>query len=151
MKSATLYNRAVKKIQLKKGCELTDSEKKFIVSCYEKIPPFPGKVLRTSDNAFHGWERVFKEGFDWAISENGYACAFEGYLCEFYGDAELCAAFEKGFLFEKYPQIGELLDNGWQIVSVNHTPECWHGENVMLRNLKNSISQNLFFPLADKF
>jgi hypothetical protein len=54
------------------------------------------------------------------------------------------------FLSENFSGIKALVDNGWQISAANEEPDCWHGENVMCRCL-NSVEENLFYSLTDKF
>ena len=155
MESVTLTNTRAELKKGRKSSELTENEREFIIECYNKIPEFAGKVLRTRDKSFHGWARIFRETFfDWYVSSNGYAVAFEGVLAEFFalnGDAsELVRGIGSAFLSENFSGIKALVDNGWQISAANEEPDCWHGENVMCRCL-NSVEENLFYSLSDKF
>ena len=157
MHSISLLNRNFDKngIKGRKGSDLTSTEKAFIMNCYDRIGTFAGKVIRSNDNSFHGWDRIFRETFfDWYVDRSGYAVTFEGYLAEFCalnGDArKLLSGIEKAFLPEKFPQLAFLLDDDWQITGLNVEPDCWHGENVMICDLKKS-PENLFYSLVDKF
>ena len=139
----------------KKGAELTADEREFIIDCYNRIPEFAGKVLRTRDKSFHGWNRVFRETFfDWYLNDDGYAVAFEGVLAEFFVSdgnlSKLLNGIGSAFLSKNFPGVESLLDNGWQIAATNGKPDCWHGENVMTRNI-NAVGGNIFYSLTDKF
>lgn len=155
MRSVSLVNRNFKAAKGRKGSELSPVEKAFIMNCYDRRGGFAGKVIRSSDNAFHSWDRIFRETFfDWYIAKNGYAVTFEGVLAEFVtlnGDVStLVNGIEKAFLPEKFPGIGYLLDADWQICALNTAPDCWHGENVMIKNI-NKLETDIFFSLTDKF
>lgn len=155
MRSVSIVNRNPREKKGRKGSELTAVEKAFIMNCYDRMGVFAGKVIRTNDNAFHGWDRIFRETFfDWYIDKNGYAVAFEGVLAEFFaldGDAsKLVSDITSAFLPEKFPGVGALLDNDWLVSGVNMNPDCWHGENVMTCNLKN-VPDDIFYSLTDKF
>ena len=153
--SISLVNRNCKKKKGRKGSDLSSTEKAFIMDCYDRTGEFAGKVIRTNDNAFHGWDRIFRETFfDWYVDKNGYAVAFEGVLAEFYaanGDAsELVSGIKTAFLPEKYPAVGALLDGDWQVSAVNTAPDCWHGENVMTCDIRK-MKTDIFYSLTDKF
>ena len=155
MRSISLTNRDCKKKKARKGCELSSTEKAFVMNCYERMGEFAGKVIRSNDNSFHGWDRIFNEiFFDWYVEKNGYAVAFEGVLAEFFavdGNAsDIVAGIEKAFLPEKFAGVGSLLDGDWQVSAVNTAPDCWHGENVMTCSLRK-IKSELFYSLTDKF
>lgn len=156
VRSLSLVNRNAKVKAGRKGAELTAAEKEFIIDCYNRIPEFPGKVIRGSDNSFHGWNRIFRETFfDWYITSEGYAVTFEGFLAEFFvldGNAsEIVSGIERAFLPENYHNIDSLLADGWEREGGMKNPECWHGENVMQRSIYGNIPANLFFSLTDKF
>lgn len=155
MQSVSLVNPGADKKEGKKGSELTPDEKDFIIECYNEIPEFAGKVIRTEDISFHGWARIFRDSaFEWYVEKNGYAVTFEGVLAEFFaadGDVlPLVSGIESAFLSGKFPGIGSLTAGSWQQSAVNAVPECWHGENVMIRPL-NRNSTGLFYSLTDKF
>lgn len=155
VKSVELANKSFSPLKGKKGADLNADERKFIIDCYRHMPDFCGKVIRTEDNAFHGWDRIFRETFfDWYVDDNGYAVSFEGVLAEFCtlnGDAaNLTKGIGSAFLSRNFSGIDILKCSGWQLASENREPLCWHGENVMTRNIK-SIPPDIFFSLTDKF
>ncbi len=155
VKSVALTNGRAELKKGRKGAELTENEREFIIECYNKIPEFAGKVLRTRDKSFHGWNRIFRETFfDWYVDSNGYAVAFEEVLAEFFalnGDASgLVCGIGSAFLSENFTGMQSLLDNGWRISAADKELDCWHGENVMCRCL-NAVEEKLFYSLTDKF
>ena len=155
MQSCGLENENFEPQAGRKGMELSDAEKDFIIECYNSMADFSGKVVRHNDRNFHDWKRIFREQFfDWYVNENGYAAAFEGVLAEFRAlnpdGIKLCRNMKTAFLPENFPDIEHLYADGWKKRSVNDAPDCWHGEKVMLRNI-NSVPQNIFFSLVDKF
>lgn len=135
------------------GAELTEEEKKYIISSYEGSPVFSGKVIREKDTFFHSWERMFNETFfTWYLDSDGYALEYAGFAAE--GSSEkACSSLEKAFLSPEDPLTERLLLSGWRVEKVDdHAPACWGGENVMIRSCKDMTqSENLFFSLADKF
>lgn len=151
-----LQNGNFKPCNFKAGKDLTPEEKDFIIDCYNKMPDFKGKVKRPLEWAFHSWERVFRDVFlTWNVTSGGYAVKFEDTLAEFYaldGNVEnLCAGAENAFLSSDFPQLANLTAGKWHKISENTPPECWHGENVMLRKIKSQLKNDLFFSLVDKF
>lgn len=151
-----LENKNVVPCQFKKGSELTAEEREFIIDCYNKMPDFKGKVKRPREWAFHSWERVFRDIFlTWNVTSGGYAVKFEDTLAEFFAldgnAADLCGGAATAFLSPDCPQLEKLLDGGWCRIAENTPPECWHGENVMFRNVSKKNCDGLFFSLTDKF
>ena len=65
--------------------------------------------------------------------------------------ADLCGGAATAFLSPDCPQLEKLLDGGWCRIAENTPPECWHGENVMFRNVSQRNCDGLFFSLIDKF
>lgn len=153
MQSVTLINRSPVERKGRSGAELTAEEKEIIISCYEEMPEFPGKVIRTKDTYFHSWERMFNETFfTWYVGDDGYALEYAGFVAEG-TSASLCSGMKQAFLSPEDALVEKLLACGWCIEKHNdNAPACWNGENVMIRPCAGKeLPSNIFFSLADKF
>ena len=155
--SVLLTNPCVKEIRGKSGRELSASEKEMIISCYENGAVFPGKTIRSKDQLFHGWARMFDtQEFTWHVGDAGYALEWENTIAEMAGQgnwADLCGGIKMAFLSPWDPCVEKLVSAGWQVTAQNdNSPVFWHGENAMLRCCKKkTVPEKLFFSLADKF
>ena len=140
------------------AADLSEEQKEKIIQCYEKSFAFPGKVVRSRGNSFHGWKRIFGEPeFEFTVTKNGYLLIWDGAVIELCSEpgaeTELLASLgENPFTLAlpvSHPAWGTLRRADWKIQG---TPDdVYHGEGVMIRPIKSQIPQDLYFPCADKF
>ena len=140
------------------GNTLTKAEKERIITCYEALPPLPGRVVRaTSGKRFHSWEWLFANDLNrFLVTPEGYALAADGILAEIGGEAEAvarhCGGVSSAFLSPLDHAADALRAADWRMTEQTDAPECWHGERAMLKLLPGkTVPDRLFFPLADKF